>query len=51
MVAHDLEGVVAKRLTDPYDSWVRWLKIKNPRYSQSEGRRELFERTPSPRLG
>lgn len=49
MVAHDLEGVVAKRLHDPYRSWIRWLKIKNPGYSQAEGRRELFERAPSPR--
>ena len=49
--AHDLEGVVAKRLADPYRSWVRWLKIKNPRYSQQEGRRELFDKAkaPSPR--
>ncbi len=22
----------------------RWLKIRNPQYSQREGRRELFER-------
>lgn len=51
MCAHDLEGIVAKRLKDPYGSWVRWLKIKNPGYSQSEGRRELFDRAraPSPR--
>lgn len=52
MRANDLEGVVAKRLKDPYGSWVRWLKIKNPSYSQAEGRRELFDkaRAPSPRL-
>jgi ATP-dependent DNA ligase len=30
MCAHDLEGIVAKRLADPYDPRVRWLKIKNP---------------------
>jgi hypothetical protein len=42
MCAHDLEGVVAKRLKDGYGSRVRWLKIKNPGYSQNEGRRELF---------
>ena len=29
MCAHDLEGVVAKRLKDGYGSRVRWLKIKN----------------------
>ena len=44
MCAHDLEGVVAKRLKDPYGPRVRWLKIKNPSYSQNEGRRELFDR-------
>ena len=40
--AHDLEGIVAKRLRDPYDSRVRWLKIKNPDYTQQQGRSELF---------
>jgi bifunctional non-homologous end joining protein LigD len=44
MCANDLEGVVAKRLADPYDLRVRWLKIKNPDYSQKEGRAELFNR-------
>jgi bifunctional non-homologous end joining protein LigD len=42
MCAHDLEGIVAKRLADPYGPRTRWLKIKNPRYSQAEGRAELF---------
>jgi ATP-dependent DNA ligase len=37
MRAHDLEGIVAKLLADPYGSRVRWLKIKNPDYSQAEG--------------
>ena len=45
MCAHDLEGVVAKRLKDGYGSRARWLKIKNRSYSQNEGRRELFERS------
>ena len=45
MCAHDLEGIVAKRLKDPYGPSVRWLKIKNPGYSQQEGRRELFDRS------
>ena len=40
----DLEGIIAKRNTDPYDARTRWLKSKNPRYSQAEGRRELFDR-------
>ena len=39
---HDLEGIVAKRLADPYGGRVRWLKIKNPDYSQKEGRGDLF---------
>jgi hypothetical protein len=30
---HDLEGIVAKRLADPYEPRTRWLKIKNPDYS------------------
>jgi bifunctional non-homologous end joining protein LigD len=45
MRTNDLEGIVAKRLADPYDTRVRWLKIKNPDYSQKEGRAELFNRT------
>ena len=44
MCTNDLEGIVAKRLADPYDTRVRWLKIKNPEYSQKEGRAELFNR-------
>jgi bifunctional non-homologous end joining protein LigD len=44
MCAHDLEGIVAKRLADPYSPRVRWLKIKNPDYTQKEGRGELFNR-------
>jgi bifunctional non-homologous end joining protein LigD len=42
MRTHDLEGIVAKRLDNPYDPRVRWLKIKNPDYSQNEGRGDLF---------
>jgi hypothetical protein len=30
---------------DPYGPRARWVKIKNPTYSQNEGRRELFERS------
>jgi hypothetical protein len=44
MRTYDLEGIVAKRLADPYEPWVRWLKIKNPDYTQKEGRGELFNR-------
>jgi ATP-dependent DNA ligase len=47
--AHDLEGIVAKRLKDGYDSRVRWLKIKNPSYSQNEGRRVSFDRSAGAR--
>ena len=42
MCANDLEGIVAKRLVDPYDTRVRWLKIKNRAYTQKEGRSDLF---------
>ena len=38
MREHDLEGIVAKRLDDPYDPRFRWLKIKNPDYSQKGGK-------------
>jgi bifunctional non-homologous end joining protein LigD len=40
----DLEGIVAKRKADPYGPETAWYKIKNPSYTQSEGRSELFER-------
>jgi len=39
----DLEGIVAKRKEDFYGEGTHWYKIKNPAYTQSEGRRELFE--------
>ena len=38
----DLEGVVAKRRDAAYGE--QWFKIRNPNYSQYEGRRELFEK-------
>jgi bifunctional non-homologous end joining protein LigD len=40
--ANDLEGIVAKRSAERYDPHVRWLKIKNPGYTQKEGRGDLF---------
>jgi ATP-dependent DNA ligase len=49
MCVNDLEGVVAKRLADHYDPQVRWLKIKNPDYSQKDGRGELFNGPPRQR--
>ena len=43
---NDLEGVVAKWIHGTYQQGpgTSWLKIKNPNYSQMEGRGELFER-------
>jgi len=45
----DLEGIVAKRKGSQYRATERpspyWIKTKNSRYSQIEGREELFERT------
>jgi bifunctional non-homologous end joining protein LigD len=38
----DLEGIVAKRKAGAYGD--SWFKIRNPVYSQYEGRRELFEK-------
>jgi bifunctional non-homologous end joining protein LigD len=42
----DLEGIVAKHRAGPYgeDEPTRWLKIKNPEYSQARDRAELFQR-------
>jgi hypothetical protein len=39
----NLEGVVAKRKNGNYATISGWLKIKNPGYTQSQGRHELFE--------
>jgi len=46
----DLEGVVGKwadgsYLSDPHTT--SWVKIKNPSYSQMEGRHELFDQRQS----
>ena len=38
----NLEGIVAKRKAGVYSEH-GWLKIKNPHYTQSEGRREMFD--------
>jgi bifunctional non-homologous end joining protein LigD len=43
----DLEGIVAKEASAPYvqhPTKPTWIKIKNPAYSQKEGRAELFKR-------
>ena len=42
----DLEGVVAKLASGTYQTDGRstsWVKVKNPEYSQAEGRAEFFE--------
>jgi bifunctional non-homologous end joining protein LigD len=43
----DLEGIVAKRADSRYEdnpNGRNWIKIKNPAYSQKEGRGDLFKR-------
>ena len=40
----DLEGIVAKRRSDPYRITTEWLKVKTAGYSQMQGRWELFDR-------
>lgn len=39
----NLEGVVAKHRGSGYDSSAKWIKIKNPNYTQSERRQDLFK--------
>lgn len=44
----DLEGIVAKRADSTYVDDPRcrdWIKVKNPTYSQKDGRGDLFKRT------
>jgi hypothetical protein len=43
VVRRNLEGGLAKRNTGTYATVSGWLKIKNPNYTQSERRYELFE--------
>lgn len=38
----NLEGMVAKRRMSVYAEH-GWLKIKNPRYTQGEGRQDMFK--------
>jgi bifunctional non-homologous end joining protein LigD len=47
-VSMDLEGVVAKRRSDPYADRTEWLKIKHSGYSQNEDRWTLFARGGKP---
>ena len=47
---HDLEGVVAKHKSSPYVSGegeTSWFKVRNPNYTQTAGRDELFNRNDS----
>ena len=48
IVKMDLEGIVCKRKDSPYKVTDQpshyWIKVKNSRYSQLEGREELFDR-------
>jgi bifunctional non-homologous end joining protein LigD len=43
VVRMNLEGVVAKKKNGTYSVVSGWLKIKNPQYTQSERRYELFD--------
>lgn len=38
----NLEGIVAKHRESQYSASAKWIKIKNPAYTQSERRHELF---------
>ena len=39
----DIEGIAAKHKHGAYNVRARWLKIKNPTYTQAIGRREMFD--------
>lgn len=44
--ARDMEGIVCKPAISPYrkvNGKTTWIKVKNPNYSQAEGRGELFD--------
>jgi bifunctional non-homologous end joining protein LigD len=48
--AEELEGIVAKWKFGTYRTdggQTSWIKVKNPNYSQAEGRHELFEKRNS----
>jgi bifunctional non-homologous end joining protein LigD len=43
----DMEGIVCKPMISPYRTirgTTTWIKVKNPKYSQAEGRRELLNK-------
>ena len=46
-VMRDMEGIVCKPMISPYRpirGTTTWIKVKNPNYSQAEGRGELFNK-------
>lgn len=46
-----MEGIAAKQKTGMYTpKETSWVKIRNPYYSQAEGRQELFEKRLGARL-
>ena len=48
----DVEGIVAKLGSAPYTpEATTWVKVKNPAYTQAEGRADFFEDRPEGRLG
>ena len=47
----DLEGIVAKRLRDPYTPDTVWRKIRNGAYTQMEGRGVVLPEAVLTRLG
>jgi ATP-dependent DNA ligase len=44
----NLEGIVAKHKDGLYLPSTKWIKIKNPNYTQADGRHELFESLRNP---
>jgi ATP-dependent DNA ligase len=40
----NLEGIAAKHKNGLYSSSTKWIKIKNPSYTQAESRHEMFEK-------
>jgi bifunctional non-homologous end joining protein LigD len=48
----ELAGIVAKRLTDPYDASTVWYRISNPDYTQPAVQSEVLHSAPrTPRVG
>jgi bifunctional non-homologous end joining protein LigD len=49
---HDLEGIVGKHKSGSYISGrenTTWFKVRNPNYSQLDGRNEMFDRPHEPK--